>query len=206
MSDAFIPVRLSAQALRLERGGRVVLDGLSFTAEPGGAVELVGPNGSGKTTLLRALAGLARPQAGHIDAPEPEQIALSGHADPLKPGETVEQALRFWAALHGAAPSRIADSLAALNARHLKRRECGRLSAGQRRRIALARILVMNRPVWLLDEPAAPLDAAGRSALGLIVESHRARGGIVIAATHQGLDWPDAQRLDLALIDAGAQP
>ena len=204
MSDAFAPVRLSVDALRLERGGRVVLDGLSFKAEPGEAVELVGPNGSGKTTLLRALAGLARPQAGQIDGPGPERIALSGHADPLKPAETVDEALRFWASLHGADVSAIDHGLAWLNARHLKPRACGRLSAGQRRRVALARIILMDRPVWLLDEPAAPLDAAGRRALGLIVERHRARGGLVIAATHQGLDWPRAQRLDLALLDAEA--
>ncbi|MEO1038949.1 MAG: heme ABC exporter ATP-binding protein CcmA [Pseudomonadota bacterium] len=204
MPEAFHPCTVTADRLRLERGGRAVLDGLSFSASAGEAVELVGPNGSGKTTLLRALAGLAAPDAGAITHPEPEQIAFSGHADPLKPSETVETALRFWARLHGRDEAEVVTALAAMRARHLKRRECGRLSAGQRRRVALARVILLNRPVWLLDEPAAPLDAAGRTSLAEAVTAQRARGGLVIAATHQGLDWPDAQRLDLALLEGEA--
>lgn len=189
---------ISASGLALERGGRRLVDGLDLAVTAGQALVLLGPNGSGKTTLLRALAGLVRPAGGRIDAPAAEQIAFLGHADALKPGETVLDALTFWAKLHGAGPLAVEDALERLAIGHLERRACGRLSAGQRRRVALARILISGRPLWLLDEPAAPLDTAGRALLARAVAGHLAGGGAVIAATHLDLGWPGAQVMELA--------
>ena len=202
MSDTASPLAIAAQALTLQRGGRRLVDGLDLAVCAGEAIELVGPNGSGKTTLLRALAGLVRPEAGRVETPGPDAIAFSGHADALKPGESVAQALGFWARFHGRAQGEIDAALDAFGAVHLKRRMGERLSAGQRRRVSLARVKLTGRPVWLLDEPAAPLDAAGRNRLAAAVAAHRASGGIVVAATHLGLGWDGARRLDLAGFDA----
>ncbi len=206
MPDRPAPLRIAAQALTLQRGGRSLVERLDFEARAGEAIELVGPNGSGKTTLLRALAGLVRPEAGSVETPGPDAIAFSGHADALKPGETVDQALGFWARFHGRALGEIDAALEAFGARHLKRRMGERLSAGQRRRVALARVKLTGRPIWLLDEPAAPLDAGGRNRLAAAVAAHRAGGGIVIAATHLGLGWDGARRFDLAGFDAEPAP
>lgn len=191
---------LRAEAVTLSRGSRSVLSGLSVSAAPGDAILLTGRNGAGKTTLLRALGGLLQPDTGTVTLngeasrrAAPMHCAWLGHADGLKPSETVREALTFAARLHETALHEVDAALNALAIDRLDERPCGRLSRGQGRRVAIARIVLSGRPVWLLDEPAGPLDTAGRDLLAGAVRGHRARGGIVIAATHQVLDWPGAQ-------------
>lgn len=192
------PARLETRRLRLERGGKVLVRDLSLSLTPGQALLLTGPNGAGKTTLLRALAGLLRPVSGEVDL-TPGPAGWLGHSEGLKPGERVSDMLAFWAALSGAGADEIETASRALALGHLARRPCGALSAGQKRRAGLARLALSGRAVWLMDEPAAPLDAAGRERLARLVAAHRARGGIVVAATHADLGWPDVERLDLGL-------
>ena len=193
---AFSPSPIAVSSLRLERGGKTLLTGFSLNVEPGEALVLLGPNGSGKTTLLRAMGGLVRPVAGEISL-DPQSVAFLGHADALKPSETVEQSLAFWARLYGGDLETLDQVMTEMALAHLARRTCGTLSAGQKRRTALARIALSNRSVWLLDEPAAPLDARSRERLARLVRQHCAAGGIVIAATHVDLGWAGARVEDL---------
>ena len=192
---------LSVTALALKRGDFILREDISFTLKPGDALFLTGRNGSGKTTLLRTLAGFLPPAGGTVclgeNADPADAIAWLGHTDGLKPNETIRKSLRFWAAMSGHTGKIIMPVLKALDIGHLIDRPPARLSRGQQRRGAMARLAVMNRPLWLLDEPAGPLDRAGRDRLGELVTWHRSRGGIVIAATHTELDWPDALRLEL---------
>lgn len=197
MTTAPAPALISAAGLSLERGGRTLLTGVGLAVAPGQALIVHGPNGSGKTTLLRALAGLVRPAAGSITRVEAGEVAFLGHADGLKPAETVGEALEFWARLFGADAMAVEHAMASYAIAHLSRRGCDRLSAGQRRRVALARVLLSGRRLWLLDEPAAPLDARGRTLLARAVEHHCAQGGAVVAATHVDLGWTRAQVLEL---------
>lgn len=184
---------LSVTDLTLSRGGRVLLRNLSLALQPGEALVLTGPNGTGKTTLLRAMAGLVRPDAGTITAPP---VAYLGHGDALKPSETVSEAIRFAAHLHGSDSHDAA--LAAMGLGALVFRTCGQLSAGQKRRLAIARLTLQTEArLWLMDEPAAPLDTDGKALLSRLVADFRARGGMVIAATHADLGWTDTQRLEL---------
>ncbi|WP_339746085.1 heme ABC exporter ATP-binding protein CcmA [uncultured Maricaulis sp.] len=203
-APAFPKLALSVSGLALSRGDTVLAHDLALELGPGEAVLLTGRNGTGKTSLLRALAGFLEPDAGEItiNGERPalaaaDAIAWLGHADGLKPGESIRQALRFWADLHGVPRSAILPALRALEMDHLIDRPAARLSRGQQRRCALARVVLANRPLWLLDEPAGPLDGEGRACLATLVATHRARGGLVIAATHQPLDWPDARSLDM---------
>lgn len=193
---AFDPAPITVSGLRLARGGKTLLTGFSLDVEPGEALVLLGPNGSGKTTLLRAMGGLVRPAAGEISL-DPQSVAFLGHADALKPSETVEQSLEFWARLYGGDLKTLDQVMTDLALAHLARRTCGTLSAGQKRRTALARVALSNRSVWLLDEPAAPLDARSRERLALLVRQHCELGGIVIAATHVDLGWAGARVEDL---------
>ncbi len=199
----FDPLPLTVSDLSLERGGIPLISGLSLRVEAGEALVLLGRNGVGKTTFLRALSGILRPASGDIrygDVPAikaaPAVCAFLGHDNALKPDESPRQSLAFWSKLSGMTAN-VPGAMAAMGLKALADRPSRRLSQGQKRRAALARILVQNRPVWLLDEPAAPLDAEGREKLSLAVTAHLGRGGLVVAATHQALDWPDARIQEL---------
>ncbi len=185
---------LRVEALAVARGGVPVLEGLSFAVEPGAALVLRGPNGAGKTTLLRVLAGLAPPLAGRVTMP-PDGAAYASHADGIKATLTVEENLRFWAALYGRAWDGAA--LDAFDLAALRHRPAGTLSAGQSRRLGLARLGVIGRPVLLLDEPTVSLDAGSVARFGAwLRDTHGARGGLAVIATHVPLGL-DAPELDL---------
>jgi heme exporter protein A len=192
---------LSARGLACARGGFTVLAGLSFDLPAGAALVVTGPNGSGKTTLLRTLAGLQPPAAGSLRVPA-EGVAYAAHADALKPGLTAAANLAFWAALYGTGGD-VAAALAAMDLSALAGRAAGHLSAGQKRRLGLARLLVSGRAVWVMDEPTAALDTASAARVAAMVAGHRARGGAVIAATHLPLGLDGAAALDLAPFRAG---
>lgn len=196
--DLHTPAGLRVEGLTLSRGGRVLVRALSLTLQGGEALVLTGANGSGKTTLLRAMAGLVRPDEGMITTPA---CSYLGHADGLKSSETVLEALRFWAALEGAEDGTarsFEEAASALGVRPLYLTRCQHLSAGQRRRVALARMaLKRGASLWLMDEPAAPLDAEGKALLAALVAGFRARGGMVVAATHADLGWSDVRPMEI---------
>lgn len=193
---------LSVSDLSLSRGERGLIRGLSFRLERGAALALMGPNGAGKTSLLRAVAGLIRPDAGDIrlDGGAPtdrrDRLHLMGHLDGLKGGRTARAELDFQARWAGADDAGIDRAVAALNLASLLDLECRRLSAGQRRRLAFARLIAAPRPLWLLDEPLAPLDVRWRDAVGALMAAHLKDGGAILAAVHDPLPVP-ASVLDL---------
>ncbi|OIP87109.1 MAG: heme ABC exporter, ATP-binding protein CcmA [Rhodobacterales bacterium CG2_30_65_12] len=172
---------LEARDLTVSRGGVPVLEGLSFRLDPGQVLVLRGPNGSGKTTLLRTLAGLQPPMAGEVSLP-PEAIAYGAHADGLKSTLTVAENLRFWARVHGVHD--IEPALDRLNLQALRQRAAQNLSAGQKRRLGLARLLVTGRAIWLLDEPTVSLDRASVALFADVVRAHISAGGAALIATH----------------------
>ncbi|WP_135450434.1 heme ABC exporter ATP-binding protein CcmA [Tabrizicola caldifontis] len=185
---------IGVRNLAVARGGVTVLQGLGFAVAPGEALILRGPNGSGKTTLLRTLAGLQPPTAGEIDL-APETIAYAAHADGLKSTLTVAENLAFWAAIYGGPD--IGPAVQAMDLAALVRRRAGELSAGQKRRLGLARLLVTGRPLWLLDEPTVSLDVASVALFAGAVRGHLAGGGAAIIATHVDLGLPEARVQDL---------
>lgn len=174
-------VELTVSDLTVARGGVPVLERVSFRLAAGEGALLRGPNGSGKTTLLRTLAGLQPPMAGAASLP-PEEVAYAGHADGLKPTLTVAENLAFWAAVYGTCAPR--EALERFRLGDLSRRAAGALSAGQKRRLGLARLLVTGRTVWLLDEPTVSLDAASVALFADAVRTHLAAGGMALIATH----------------------
>ena len=184
---------VSVRGLAVARGGVPLLEGVDFEVPAGGALILRGRNGIGKTTLLRALAGLQPAHAGEI-APGPDRIAYGAHADGMKGVLSVEENLHFWAALHGTGP--IDAALAAFDLAALAERPAQYLSAGQKRRLGLARMLVTGRPIWLLDEPTVSLDAENVARFARAVRAHLACGGVALIATHVDLGL-DAPVLDL---------
>ncbi len=210
--DARYGAALVLDEVACARGGRTLFEGLSLTLAPGEALRLVGPNGSGKTSLLRLLAGLLPPAGGRLslsdaasDRPIRQRAHLLSHLDAIKPSLTVEGALTFWAAYLGGSPANLRGTLARVGLAHVTSARCGDLSAGQRRRLALARILALPRPLWLLDEPTAALDADGQRLLEALIAEHRAAGGLVVAATHLPLALPGARTLRLELrLDMGS--
>jgi heme exporter protein A len=199
-------MRLSAWDLAIERGGRRLFGGLSFEAVAGAALIVTGPNGAGKSSLLRALCGFLPLQAGGFaleggDAERTvgEQAHYLGHADGVKGALTASENLAFCAAMLGGDSSLAAQraALARVGLAHAIDFPVRLLSAGQRRRVALARLLVADRPLWLLDEPATALDAAAQSALAAIMTTHLHGGGLIVAAAHAPLGLERAQELRL---------
>jgi len=192
-----VPDGLQADGLAAIRGERLVFAGIGFALPPGGALLLEGPNGSGKSTLLRVLAGLGRAEAGTLhwngeDAladrtAHAARVTYLGHLDAIKPGLAAAENLAFWA--H--APE-VAQALGRLGLARLADLPARMLSAGQKRRLALARLLLTDAPIWLLDEPTLGLDTASVAILGGMFAEHRARGGVVLAATHLPLPLPEA--------------
>jgi heme exporter protein A len=199
--------------LDCRRGGRLVFQGLNFTVPPGGALILRGHNGSGKTTLLRVMAGLTPAAGGHlawngaaIDDPDAHAARLRfvTHLDAVKPALTVAENLSFWMSLW-AGETAEAGIRAALQALDLKRFEsfpARLLSAGQRHRLALSRLLVAPAPLWLLDEPGNALDDASLTALARAIADHRARGGQVVVASHGAAFVDDGITLDVGAFAA----
>lgn len=190
---------LSIEDLAVRRGERLLFSGLGLTLRPGEAVALVGRNGSGKTSLLRAVAGLVRPEAGRIgfggvDARDAraDGVHLLGHQDGLKPARTAAEELGFWSRWMGGTDALVRTAIERLALGPLLELEVRRLSAGQRRRLALARLMAAPRPLWLLDEPMSPLDAEWRARFAELMAEHLAGGGMILAAVHDPL--PGAAR------------
>ena len=192
---------LQVHDLAVSRGGLTVLEGLGFALGPSDLLVLRGPNGVGKTTVLRTLAGLQPALRGQILA-NPDQITYSGHADGLKATLTVAENLGFWAAVHG--HSTIDPAVSAMNLTALRARRAADLSAGQKRRLGLARLLVTGRKIWLMDEPTVSLDAASVALFGAMLRGHLDQGGAAIVATHIDLGLPEARMLDLTPFKAAA--
>jgi heme exporter protein A len=192
---------LRVEGLSLSRGGRMLFENLSFAIPSGGYVELRGANGAGKTSLLRALAGFLKPQAGKIaydNVPEPALAThFIGHANALKPTASVRSHVRYWGGLLGGFPDE-RGLLTFVGLDGAADRPARTLSQGQARRLALARLLVAPRPVWLLDEPAAALDDSGRDLVRGLIDAHRANGDIVIAAVHEALGPTPTHSVTLA--------
>lgn len=200
-------MRLSADHLACTRGGRTVFTGLSFALTGGDALVVTGRNGAGKSSLLRMLAGLVHVAGGNIaldggadEATLPEQAHYLGHHDALKPSLSVDENLRFWTEFLGGTPGAVAPALEAVGLGPLAGLPAGYLSAGQRRRLSIARLVAVKRPVWLLDEPTSALDAPSQATLAGLMREHLTGGGIIIAATHGpiGLDSPRELRLGAA--------
>lgn len=198
-----------ADQLSCRRGDRLIFQGLGFSMAPGGALLLLGRNGSGKSSLLRLLAGLLKPASGQLFWGEEllgkereahaGRLHYLGHQDAVKPVLTVEENLLFWARLHDpASPAeRVEAALAAFNLKPLAQTPGKLLSAGQKRRLALARLLAARAPLWLLDEPSVGLDYDSVGRLEEILARHRADGGMVALSTHADIALPDAQVLQM---------
>lgn len=201
-------LRLRVENLTVARGGRRVLQGVGFTLSGGEALVVTGRNGAGKSTLLRAIAGLL-PRLGGVvaleggapDAELAQQAHFLAHADGLKAALTVEENLDFWSrylAREAETRSRaVADALAVVGLSHVAGAPVGVLSAGQKRRVALARLLVAFRPLWLLDEPMTALDRGAREKFAAAMRDHCALGGLIVAATHEPLGLEEAAELPL---------
>lgn len=204
-------MQLVCESLACERGGRQVFAGVSFTVSAGEAMVVTGRNGAGKSTLLRVIAGLLRAAEGKVEltgvaglADEsslPEQAHYLGHLDAAKPSLTVRENLTFWADFLGASGEAAIDTaLEAVELDTLADLPAAYLSAGQKRRLSIARLLAVKRPVWLLDEPTSALDAQSQDRLATFMRDHLTGGGMIIAATHGpvGLDAPRELKMGAA--------
>ena len=198
MTERMSEPLLSLQNLSVGRGGLTVLSGVSFDLAAGEAAVLRGPNGSGKTTLLRTVAGLQPAYAGDVAAP-PDSIAYAGHTDGLKGTLSVAENLEFWAKLYGGGD--IAAATDAFDLTDLVSRRAQALSAGQKRRLGLARLLVTKRRIWVLDEPTVSLDTASIRLFARAMAAHLAEGGAALMATHIDLGL-DARDIDVTAFRA----
>ena len=187
-------MQLSGRGVRCVRGGREVFSGLDFVISSGQALAVTGANGSGKTSLLRMIGGLLALAGGSIDLDGgegeltlAEQAHYLGHRDALKPALSVLENLSFWRNFLGGEVLDAGQSLELAGIEHAAHLPAAYLSAGQRRRLSIARLIAVRRPIWLLDEPTSALDAAGQALFTDVMRDHLARGGLVIAATHASL-------------------
>ena len=198
--QVYPPLTLRATGLSCGRGGMVLADGLDFSVGNGHCLLLRGPNGTGKTTLLLTLAGIVAPLAGHFAIEggdeDDRQLHYCGHRNAIKPRLSVLENLAFWAAINGPTGIDPEAALDQVGLGGLDGLDAGYLSAGQSRRLALARLLVSHRPLWLLDEPTASLDVEGHDLVTRLIDRHLDMGGFAIAATHDPITLPDAARME----------
>jgi heme exporter protein A len=197
-------VRISASNLGCVRGAREVFRNVNFNVSSGEALAVLGPNGAGKSSLLRLIAGLLPTASGHVDLeggePEltiPEQAHYVGHQDALKPSLSVAENVAFWARYLGNGFTGVTDALEPVGLAAIRDLPAGYLSAGQRPRLSLARLVAVRRPIWLLDEAAAALDQAAQARLIELMRTHLAGGGLILAATHAPLGLEPVQELRL---------
>jgi heme exporter protein A len=207
-------MRLRVSDLACVRGGREVFRGLAFTVEAGEALVVTGPNGAGKSSLLRMVAGLVRPQQGQleleggdVELTRGEHVHYLGHQDALKPSLSVRENLGFWAALLGGDGTKSDVALAAVGLGGLAQLPAVYLSAGQRRRLAVARLIAVERSIWLLDEPTSTLDAAAQAMLADLMRAHLAGHGLILVASHGPIGLDGAKELRLGQqVDQRMQP
>lgn len=203
-------MRLLSENLAARRGEDLIFSQVSFDIGAGEALLLTGRNGSGKSTLLRVIAGLIRPAAGRVHwqddsvseaVPACEACHYLGHRNAMKPELTVKENLVFWQDCLGDRPGRqgigVDEAADRVELRSILHLPFGYLSAGQQRRMAFAKLLVAHRPVWLLDEPTAALDVGAEALFSQLIRTHLATGGLVLAATHQPLDFNARHRLEM---------
>ena len=208
--------QFSGQGVRCVRGLRAVFAGVSFALASGGALILRGPNGSGKSSLLRLMAGLGRPDAGSVQwngsaiGEDPEahaaRTAYLGHSDAVKPTLSIAANIRLWCRLRGGTDAMADAALAKVGLQQRAALPARLLSAGQRKRLALARTIAAPAALWLLDEPVTALDSDGIAALLAAIARHRASGGMVVVSAHGEIALPDAATLDLAAFAAELEP
>jgi len=198
-------MQLSGENLACERGGRLVFRVLSFKVAGAEALLVTGRNGAGKSSLLRMVAGLVRVAAGHLaleggdpEAELGEQAHYLGHLDALKPALTVAENLRFWAEFLGGEGD-IAPALQAVDLAPLADLPAAYLSAGQRRRLSIARLVAVKRPIWLLDEPTSALDTASQARLAGLMRGHLSGNGLIVAATHGAIGLEGARELKMGV-------
>jgi len=178
---------LVVENLALARGDRTLFAGFSLTMAAGEVVHLTGRNGAGKTSLLETIAGLRQPESGRLSVPPPEQMHWIGHKNGLHPALSAGENLQFWCGLTGSDDGGIGAALDRLQLRAARYRPARTLSTGQKRRTALARLLLSHRLWWLLDEPLAGLDVEGTTLFAELVAAHRAAGGAILLTSHQPL-------------------
>jgi heme exporter protein A len=207
-------MRLVGSDLTCVRGGRQVFSGVGFSVSAGEALLVTGPNGAGKSSLLRLVAGLLRPhqgrlklEGGDLELTIAEQAHYLGHQDALKPSLSARENLGFWTALLGGEAAKSDHALAAVGLDELAHLPAIYLSAGQRRRLAIARLIAVERPIWLLDEPTSVLDAAAQAMLADLIRAHVAGRGLVLVASHGPIGLNGAKQLRLGQQAAqGTQP
>jgi heme exporter protein A len=197
-------MELSADNLTCVRGGRTVFAGLSFAVSGGEALTVTGRNGAGKSSLLRMIAGLVRVAGGRLalaggeaEATIAEQAHYLGHQDALKSSLSVRENLAFWIEYLGGHRETLPAALDAVGLKRLAGLPAAYLSAGQRRRLSIARLAAVQRPIWLLDEPTSALDTQSQERLAALMQAHLAGGGLIVAATHGPIGLSDARELRL---------